>query len=342
MTVWLWALVAFIYGIAIGSFLNVVIWRLPRGLTVSAPTWSFCPRCEHRLGALDMVPVVSFLALRARCRYCRAPISWRYPGIELLTGALFALVGWRFGGAAEAVIFHCLFVALLVCVFFIDLEHFIIPDGLSVLAMLVGFTHNAVAIALHRPGQWTTVGPFLVPLSVAGWLGYGALVYGFGLVSYVWIVSVLDKRLPALRAAGGYVRDNALDWTYVSVSSLAVVVPPLRPWVARTFGEAAPAETYTAEEIEGDEDAGGMGGGDGKLAAAIGANIGLALSVQSFFFAVFIGAVGGVAVMLRQRRTLGQRTAVPFGPSMAVGAFLALMVGGGLLAWYLGRFHGLG
>lgn len=342
MTVWLWALVAFIYGIAIGSFLNVVIWRLPRGLTVSAPTWSFCPRCEHRLGALDMVPVFSFLALRARCRYCRAPISWRYPGIELLTGALFALVGWRFGGLAEAVIFNCLFVALLVCVFFIDLEHFIIPDGLNVLAMLVGFAHNGVAIALHRPGQWTQVGPVLLPLSVAGWLGYGALVYGFGLVSYVWIVSVLDKRLPAARAAGGYLRDNALDWAYVGASSLAVVVPFLRPLVARTFGEAAPPETYTAEEIEGDEDAGGMGGGDGKLAAAIGANIGLALAVQSFFFAVFIGALGGVAVMLRQRRTLGQRTAVPFGPSMAVGAFAALMVGGGLLAWYLGRFHGLG
>jgi len=341
LTVWLWATVAFIYGIAIGSFLNVVIWRLPRGLTVSTPTWSFCPRCEHRLGALDLVPVASFLALRARCRYCRAPISWRYPGIELLTGLLFAVVGWRFGGTGEAVIFNCLFVALLICVFFIDLEHFIIPDGLNVLAALVGFAHNGVAIALHRPGQWTSVGPFLLPLSVAGWLGYAALVYGFGLVSYVWIVSVLDKRMKPLRAAGGYLRENALDWVYVGLSSLGTVVPPVRKYVTRTFGEAAPPETFTAEEIEGDEDAGGMGGGDGKLAAAIGANLGLALAVQSFFFAVFIGAVGGVVVMARQRRHLGQRTAIPFGPSMALGAFLALLVGGGLLAWYLGRFHGL-
>jgi len=285
--------------------------------------------------------VASFLALRARCRYCRAPISWRYPSIELLTGLLFAVVGWRFGGTGEAVIFNCLFVALLICVFFIDLEHFIIPDGLNVLAALVGFAHNGVAIALHRPGQWTSVGPFLLPLSVAGWLGYAALVYGFGLVSYVWIVSVLDKRMKPLRAAGGYLRENALDWVYVGLSSLGTVVPPVRKYVTRTFGEAAPPETFTAEEIEGDEDAGGMGGGDGKLAAAIGANLGLALAVQSFFFAVFIGAVGGVVVMARQRRHLGQRTAIPFGPSMALGAFLALLVGGGLLVWYLGRFHGL-
>jgi len=341
LTVWLWAAIAFIYGIAIGSFLNVVIWRLPRGLTVSTPTWSFCPRCEHRLGALDLVPVVSFLALRARCRYCRAPISWRYPGIELLTGVLFALVGWRFGGMAEAVVFNCLFVALLVCVFFIDLEHFIIPDGLNVLAMLVGFVHNGVAIALHRPGQWTAVGHFLLPLSLAGWLGYAALVYGFGLLSYVWIVSVLDKRINPARAAFGYLRDNAIDWAYVGLSSVGAVAPPVRRFVTRTFGEAESPETYTAEDIEGDEDAGGMGGGDGKLAAAIGANIGLALSVQSFFFAVFIGAVGGMVVMARQRRTLGQRTAVPFGPSLALGAYLALMVGGGLLTWYLGRLHGL-
>jgi len=341
VTVWLWAIIAFIYGVAIGSFLNVVIWRLPRGLTVSAPTWSFCPRCEHRLGALDLVPVLSFAALRGRCRYCHAPISWRYPGIELLTGLLFALVGWRFGGMAEAVIFNCLFVALLVCVFFIDLEHFIIPDGLNVLAMLVGFAHNAVSIALHRPGQWTALGPFFVPSSLAGWLGYAALVYGFGLVSYVWIVSVLDKRLKPAPAAFGYLRENAIDWLYVGLSSLGTVVPPVRRYVARTFGEAEPAETYTAEDIEGDEDAGGMGGGDGKLAAAIGANIGLALAVQSFFFAVFMGALGGVVVMARQRRTLGQRTAVPFGPSMAAGAYLAMMLGGGLLAWYLGRFHGV-
>ncbi len=254
---------------------------------------------------------------------------------------MFALVGWRFGAAGEAVIFNCLFVALLVCVFFIDLEHFIIPDGLSVLAALVGFAHNGVSIALHRPGQWTAVGHFLLPLSIAGWLGYAVLVYSFGLVSYVWIVSVLDKRMNAGRAALGYLRDNAIDWAYVALSSIGTIVPSVRKFVVRKFGEAEPLETYTAEEIEGDEDAGGMGGGDGKLAAAIGANIGLALSVQSFFFAVFIGALGGIVVMARQRRTLGQRTAVPFGPSMAAGAFLAMMVGGSLLTWYLGRLHGL-
>ena len=79
--------IAALFGLNVGSFLNVVIWRLPRGGSLSEPTWSYCPRCEHRLGALDLVPVLSFLALRARCRYCGSPISWRYPGIELLTGA---------------------------------------------------------------------------------------------------------------------------------------------------------------------------------------------------------------------------------------------------------------
>ena len=340
MTDWLWAVVAAIYGIAIGSFLNVVIWRLPRGGSISSPTWSFCPRCEHRLGAFDLLPVFSFLFLRARCRYCHASISWRYPGIELLTGCVFAAIGWRFAGAWEAIAFDCAFAAVLVCVFFIDLEHFIIPDGLNVLAAIIGFVHNGVAIALGRPGQWTHFAGMQVPMSVAGWAGYGAVIYGVGLLSYVWIVAVLDKRLGILQAAGSYLRENMIDWAYVGLLSVGIIAPPVRRWVEQTFGEPETLETFTAEDIEGDEDAGGMGGGDGKLAAAIGANLGFAAAMQSWIFAVLIGAAWGIVALARQKRSLGQRTAVPFGPAMAAGALLALLAGTGLLAWYVGRFTG--
>lgn len=328
---WLWPAVAFVYGLAIGSFLNVVIWRLPRNGSVAEPTWSFCPRCEHRLGALDLVPVFSFLALRARCRYCRNPISWRYPGIELLTGVLFALVAWRFAETWDAAVFGCLFTAILVCVFFIDLEHFIIPDGLNVLGALIGFAHNSVAIALGRPDAY--FGATRIPASLVGFFGYAGLIYLIGLASYVWIVSVADKRLKAGTAAGRYLRENALDWAWVATYHLGLVIPPLR----RFAEPPPPLEQETAESIEADEDAGGMGGGDGKLAAAIGANLGLGLAVESWFFAIFIGALSGVLVLAHRRRAIGERTAIPFGPSMVTGALLALFFGRSLWAWYVGH-----
>ena len=113
---------AFIMGINIGSFLNVVIWRLPRGGSLTTPTWSYCPKCEHQLSTLDLFPVFSFLALGAKCRYCKEPISWRYPGIELLTGLLFLGIAWKFGCSWETP-FYCVATAIWISVFFID--HFI-------------------------------------------------------------------------------------------------------------------------------------------------------------------------------------------------------------------------
>ncbi len=322
-----WLAVAGIYGIAIGSFLNVVIWRLPRGGSISTPTWSYCPRCEHRLGAFDLFPVLSFLLLGTKCRYCKAPISWRYPGVELLTGCLFIFIAgfvWWGHGAWYDAVFFCLFTAILICVFFIDLEHFVIPDGLSVLGIVLGLVHGAIAGTF-----WD---------SAAGMVGYAAVIYLIGLLSYVYLVAVLDKRKQPEFAAREYLKENAEDWLYVLASSLAVIIPPLRRSVQMRWGAAEPLEGFTAEEIEADEDAGGMGGGDGKLAAAIGANLGLGLALGSLGFAIFLGALAGIGVIIRQRRRLGERVPIPFGPAMAVGALLAFFYGHPLAAWYTQTF----
>ena len=307
----------------------MVIWRLPRGGSISTPTWSYCPRCEHRLGALDLFPILSFLLLRARCRYCHEPIAWRYPGVEALTGLLFAVVTWytwQSGGMWYDAVFFCLFTALLICVFFIDLEHFVVDDGLCVLGILVGLAHGLVA------------GTFRDDL--AGLFGYAGVIYLIGLVSYVVLVSLMDKRMGAGRAAAAYLRDNAEDWAYNSLYYLGTLIPPLRRWVETRWGAKPPLAGFTGEEIEEDEDAGGMGSGDGKLAAAIGANLGLSLALGSLLFAISLGALVGMVVIVRQRRRLGERVAMPFGPSMALGALLALFYGHAVAAWYLGRFLG--
>lgn len=313
-----------LYGLAIGSFLNVVIWRLPRAQSVNTPVWSYCPSCQHRLGTLDMFPVVSFLTLGAKCRYCKQPISWRYPGVELLTGVLFALVAWytfQSGGQWYDAVFYCLFTALLLCVFFIDLDHFVVDDGLCVLGMGLGLLHAAIAGSLGD--------------SFFGLLGYAAVIYFIGLLSYVILVAMVDKRMSIGTAAGSYLRDNAEDWVYNFFYYVGTLVPPVRRWTEKRWGEKPPLTGFTSEEIEEDEDAGGMGGGDGKLAAMIGANLGLGLALGSLVFAVFLGAFAGIIVITRTRRRLGERVPIPFGPAMAAGALLALFYGHALASWYV-------
>ena len=131
------ALAAFVFGLCVGSFLNVVIARLPDGRSIVAPG-SACPRCGTPIAWYDNVPVLSFLLLRARCRQCGGAISWRYPLVELATGILFALAVLSRGPGLDLVPALVL-AAALVAVTGIDLDHQIIPDvvtlpGVTVIA----------------------------------------------------------------------------------------------------------------------------------------------------------------------------------------------------------------
>jgi len=121
--------IALAFGLLIGSFLNVVIHRLPLGVSVVFPP-SHCPGCNAKIKPWDNIPVLSYLWLRGRCRSCGNSISLRYPTVELVTGLLFAAVAWHFGPSWWTLI-HCLFVAALITAAMIDYDHQIIPDSIS-------------------------------------------------------------------------------------------------------------------------------------------------------------------------------------------------------------------
>lgn len=151
-------LALFVVGAQVGSFLNVCIWRLPRGESIVQPP-SHCPRCDARLGALDLIPLLSQVFLRARCRYCGAKISWRYFGVELLTGVLFVLVGMQPGnlqgdwwtgtwaGDPVRLLRDLVVVSALVVIFFIDYETFLIPISAALLIGLAGVGADAWGVA---------------------------------------------------------------------------------------------------------------------------------------------------------------------------------------------------
>ncbi|HEX5009100.1 MAG TPA: prepilin peptidase [Planctomycetota bacterium] len=155
---WGGALLAGLFGLCVGSFANVVIYRSPReGLSVLQPARSFCPGCKAPVAMRDNVPVLSWLLLRGRCRSCRAPIAWRYPAVELLVGALFAAAWWLSPPVDMAstgrFVALCLLAYSSVAVTLIDLEHFIIPDVITYPGVVGGLLLSLVFPTLHV-GHW--------------------------------------------------------------------------------------------------------------------------------------------------------------------------------------------
>jgi leader peptidase (prepilin peptidase)/N-methyltransferase len=128
---------AFVLGASVGSFLNVVIWRLPRNLSLVHPG-SRCPDCAHPIPLYLNVPVLSFFILRGRCRWCGEPITWRYPAVEALTGVLFVLLVQRFPGEPVSAVTGTVFASMLVAVAFIDLDMGIVPDRVSLPGIAAG------------------------------------------------------------------------------------------------------------------------------------------------------------------------------------------------------------
>lgn len=165
-----WCLWYFLFGLCIGSFLNVVIYRLPLNLSVARGR-SFCPACKHPLSAADLVPVFSFLFLKRKCRYCGAPISWRYPLVELLTGLLFALCCFVYGyGTYSALL--CLICCVLIVAWFIDLDHTYIPDRLHVILL------GAALLSYFIGPEISLTSRFL-----------GALILGGGMFAIAWFTN---------------------------------------------------------------------------------------------------------------------------------------------------------
>lgn len=258
-------------GLVFGSFANVVIWRFPRGESLSTPA-SHCPSCDTPINWYDNIPVLSWLLLRGRCRSCASPISIRYPLIELGSAALCVVAALRFGVSYRAFFAAVLFYLLLV-LSAIDLDHMRLPNG--IVAILAGFG---------------VVG------AVMSAVGLGAVV------PLVGMDAVMSWSQPLVRAGIGLLLGGGM-----------------------TLGIAA---LYQA--IRGKS---GLGMGDVKLLGTLGLFVGAYVPMILFFGSV-IGAVYGVISQWGSED--GMRGRIPFGPFLAAGAFITVIWGQTVLAWYLG------
>jgi leader peptidase (prepilin peptidase)/N-methyltransferase len=170
---------AFVVGLMIGSFLNVVIHRVPAGHSIVHPP-SHCPTCQAKIAPWDNVPLLSYVWLRGRCRRCGVSISLRYPAVELMTGLVFLVIAWRFGASPWAIVYWG-FASLLVAAALIDVDHQIIPDGISLGGLLAGLL---VVPLVH----WASGADYLGALAQSA---AGAVV-GAGVL---WVVAFLHARI---------------------------------------------------------------------------------------------------------------------------------------------------
>lgn len=154
------ALFGLAFGAVVGSFLNVLIYRLPRRLSIAFPP-SHCPHCQHQLGVPDLIPMISFLIQCARCRHCRAPIPWRYFWVELWNASLWTYLWWQFliqDYSPLSFLAYALACSMLIAIFFIDLQHYIIPDELNAILLGIGMLHAVFAPGAPNGWEWASLG----------------------------------------------------------------------------------------------------------------------------------------------------------------------------------------
>jgi leader peptidase (prepilin peptidase)/N-methyltransferase len=190
-----------LFGLIVGSFLNVCIVRLPRGRSIVSPP-SHCPRCKKGIKFYDNIPVISFLVLRGKCRACGEPISWRYPAVELLNGLMYVWTVREFGFGGEMFLVMA-FCSALIVVTFIDYDHQIIPDVITLPGMLLGLmlaplfmSVLADPLPFHSGSLLPHAGPYLT-----GFLNsFIGLLFG---ATPLFAIGLLWEKLRNVEAMGG-------------------------------------------------------------------------------------------------------------------------------------------
>jgi len=351
-----WSLAFFGFGCIVGSFLNVCIYRMPLGLSVVSPP-SHCPHCQYSIPWFLNLPLVTWLSLRGKCKNCAAPISPRYFLVELLTGVAFLGCWLAFGGSSVwLALVYSLFLAGLIAATFIDFEHFIIPDEITIGGVVVGFILSLALPALH--GETTVAGSLMKSLLGIG-VGFG-LVYAilrlgklmFGrekielppdttIVFSESAVHLPDRDIPYedifYRASDAIQmqvrRVELVDRSYRDVTvRLALLAKRLEIGDDQFDPEQCRHMEVVASELVLPREA--MGFGDVKFMAAIGAFLGWPATIFSLMVSSVIGSVVGITLIVLGKREWSSR--LPYGPYIAAAAVGWIFAGQRVLDWIFG------
>lgn len=267
-----------LFGLLIGSFLNVCIYRWPRDLSVVRPR-SACTACDQPIAWYDNVPVLSFLMLRGRCRQCRTRIHWRYPVVELITALSFAYFAHKSGVSLEAAK-YCVFAAILIALVFCDLDMLLLPDEFTL----------------------------------------GGLVIGLG---FALLVPVPDTTFHAIASLFGALPAGRMGM--LGEALLGAIVPAGAIWLGG----------WLFEKLRHKE---GLGFGDVKMLAMVGAFLG----IRGALLTIVLGALAGSVIGLIFIKATGKDPAnypLPFGSFLGAAALVAAIEGQSVIGWYVERLR---
>lgn len=348
--------ISFVLGCCVGSFLNVVIYRLPSGLGINSPRRSFCPLCKHQLTWYENIPVISYIFLRGKCSACQKPISLRYPAVELLTGVLFAGILWTHG--LYSAIPYWILVSGLIAATFIDLDHLIIPDSITLGGIVIGVAVSTIHPSImgsvsHLDGfLWSITGAAAGFLLFFALLQLGKMVFGASTHKF-------DKDTPFRWVREGdradiFLGEDTLTWeetfsrasdlVEIEVSQFSIDGERKPDGVIRfTYDTLSFANGDTPQALDHLNHMEGraawiripreaMGFGDVKFMAAIGAFLGWEATIFILVFACIIGAIFGITSKIINK---GASTRIPFGPYLSASAVLWLFAGPDIVSHYL-------
>ena len=340
-----WSLVFFVLGCIVGSFLNVCIHRLPHGMSIVTPG-SHCPHCKYSIPWYLNIPLVTWLALRGRCKICGAPISPRYFVVELLTGVAFLGCWLAFGEKSAALaLVYAVFIAGLIAATFIDFEHFIIPDEITLGGIVAGFAASFFLPSLHgeRALGWGMLQSLIGIVTGAGTI-YAILRMGKLLFGRQRVKLPLDAKIIFTETAV-HLPDREIPFEELFYRKSDVIVLRARTLelVDRCYADALVRLSPTTLEINGEKidpetvacmeavsaeivlPREAMGLGDVKFMGAIGAFIGWQGVIFSLMLSSMIGAVVGLTLIAMRRRRWSSR--MPYGPYIALAAVIWIFAG---------------
>lgn len=356
---WIFLGAAFALGACIGSFLNVVIYRLPLGLSVNEPKRSFCPHCKAPIRARHNLPIFGWLLLGGKCADCRQPVSVRYPAVELLTGVLFALV-WLQAWPVQPwlALPWMVFVAILIAATFIDIDHLIIPDELTWGGTAAGIVFATIFPQLvgekiwHQGLLWSGLAAaagfaLLWLILQAGKLAFGKrhlefpepLPFHWRMIAEDEAEFVLGDEQPEKWSEFFGRESDRLDLVCaeVEINGTPRTDVTVHAFYNRLELPGANYPLLMVESFSGRVRAAvvpreAMGWGDLKFLAAIGAFLGWKATLFSVGAGAVVGSVVGLMSLSLKRWAPGLQ--LPFGPFLALGALLWLFAGQAVLDWY--------
>lgn len=321
---WTW-IVGFVIGAFIGSFLNVVIYRVPRGIPLWNPSHSFCPSCKAQLGFSEMIPLLSWIFQKGRCKFCGSVVPVRYFLVELLNAGIWGGIWYQYFSATSDLargIAYFAAASTLVAIIFIDWDLYIIPDQINAFLFMVGILFNVWLFIDNSPAAWTGG----IPSALAGWLTGVGVLWGITFLGRVLLRkdAMGHGDIKMARGIGAVLFPSLAIMSFALAIVAGALLGVAQILIQRRYERKHPGTSGSEEEVEEEEIE------PESITSLLKCGLGyvLCIDIIGLFFPKLYESWFGEPAFEPIEETEDypiERTMIPFGPYLALGAIAAVV-----------------